>query len=470
MIKTAEQVGAIIKELRIKANMTQEQLASKILVSSQAVSKWEKGECYPDIQQLGSLCDFFAVSLDYILNGSPIIKKTKTSYRVYEIVENESSRIEITDVVPSADYSISLSILNKTDREIPLNDTFFLLLDPLGNSIEPKRQNIHNYNNVVVAPYLHRIPNFIPPKSSVLATLIYERVSDDGQLWINIPDFLSGTYYVLHSKAHGNQSQNYYGVKPTRDELVDFFNFHFKKKDEIQVNSDYPKITLDMIGELQIPNTPTYFKDHPFFFSDEVLAKVAVDDEYVDWSFTHNYVKDPIVLRQIIKKNFQKLENEIPSGHCGLIKHDSYQDFMDQEIIEFIIKMRAKYGTDYRKWTLDYINDDNIDRLKPEIIKLKYISNAELFNSKTSKVVVNQIIRESNISDINEHQVLKMKDFYKDNIEQETMDFLLSKLPISLLETLTRYKPLMSYDAWSIKKEEFFAKEQSRLDTLKRKV
>lgn len=200
------------------------------------------------------------------------------------------------------------------------------------------------------------------------------------------------------------------------------------------------------------------------------MARVAIADQYVDWSFTQSYVKDPIVLRQIVKKNYDRIEKEIPTGTCGLIKFESYQEFMDQEIIEFIIKMRAKYGIDYRKWTLDYINDDNIERLKSEIIKLNYVTNAELFSSKTSKAVVNQIIRESCTIDINEHQVLKMKDFYKDNIEQETMDFLLSKLPITLLETLTRYKPLMSYDAWSIKKEEFFDKEQSRLDTLKRKV
>ena len=471
MIKTAEQVGAIIKELRNSANMTQEQLASKIQISSQAVSKWEKGESYPDIQQLGSLCDLFGVSLDYLMNDTIGKKQKKTSFRVFEIIENDNCKIEIMDVIINADYNIVLSILNKTDTEMTLKHNYFLLLDTQGNSIEPKKKNVSIYNDGLAATELfHIIPSFVPPKASVQVSLFYEKVIDEGQLWINIPNFLDGAHYVLLSHLHMPHRLRYQISKFTKQEIVDFYNFHFKKEDYVNEIQDLPKITLDIIEDLTFPKNSTFYKDHQVLFADEVLEEVATIDEYVDWNFTTRYVKSPLVLREIVKKNYKKIEDDIATGRGGILKSDSLLDFMDHEIVEFIIKLRAKYLKDYRKWTLEYIDDNNIDKLKAEIMSMKYITNAQLFESKVSKSIINQIIRESDISDINEHQVIKLEKYYKDFIEQETMDFLLSHLQIDNIETLTRFKQFMSHNAWLIQKEEYFANEQSKLDALKKNI
>ncbi|MBQ4425100.1 MAG: helix-turn-helix transcriptional regulator [Lachnospiraceae bacterium] len=42
-------VGGKIKELRLRAGRTQEALASELGVTAQAVSRWEKEICYPDM-------------------------------------------------------------------------------------------------------------------------------------------------------------------------------------------------------------------------------------------------------------------------------------------------------------------------------------------------------------------------------------------------------------------------------------
>ena len=44
-----ETIGKKIKELRIKNNLTQQELASKLNVTYQAVSKWENGKNLPDL-------------------------------------------------------------------------------------------------------------------------------------------------------------------------------------------------------------------------------------------------------------------------------------------------------------------------------------------------------------------------------------------------------------------------------------
>ena len=56
-------------QYRKKYNLSQEELASKIGVSRQAVSKWERAEASPDTDNLILLADIYGVSLDELLKG-----------------------------------------------------------------------------------------------------------------------------------------------------------------------------------------------------------------------------------------------------------------------------------------------------------------------------------------------------------------------------------------------------------------
>ena len=58
------QIGGKIKSLRLAKSMTQEQLAQKLGVSAQAVSKWESSTNMPDIQILPDLAVIFGISID----------------------------------------------------------------------------------------------------------------------------------------------------------------------------------------------------------------------------------------------------------------------------------------------------------------------------------------------------------------------------------------------------------------------
>ncbi len=62
-------LGTRIAEQRKKRQMTQEELASTLGVSSQAVSKWEKDINFPDLTLLMEMGDLFGVSLDYLVKG-----------------------------------------------------------------------------------------------------------------------------------------------------------------------------------------------------------------------------------------------------------------------------------------------------------------------------------------------------------------------------------------------------------------
>lgn len=60
-------IGEKIKELRVKNNMTQKNLADRLFVTAQAVSRWEKGEVEPSLSTVAILAQIFGVSTDEII-------------------------------------------------------------------------------------------------------------------------------------------------------------------------------------------------------------------------------------------------------------------------------------------------------------------------------------------------------------------------------------------------------------------
>ena len=63
-------VAENLQVLRKRKGITQEQLADELGVSRQAISKWETGEAFPEMDKLIALCDKFGVSCDTLLRGT----------------------------------------------------------------------------------------------------------------------------------------------------------------------------------------------------------------------------------------------------------------------------------------------------------------------------------------------------------------------------------------------------------------
>lgn len=70
-------IGEKLKELRYERRITQEQLADVLGVSCQSVSRWELGACYPDIELLPVIANYFDVSLDDLMGMQDIRSEKK---------------------------------------------------------------------------------------------------------------------------------------------------------------------------------------------------------------------------------------------------------------------------------------------------------------------------------------------------------------------------------------------------------
>lgn len=80
-----QKIGIFIQELRKRKSLTQIQLAERLNVSYQAVSKWERGETLPDTSLLVDLATILETSVDNILNGGRTIMDYSKKISVKEI-------------------------------------------------------------------------------------------------------------------------------------------------------------------------------------------------------------------------------------------------------------------------------------------------------------------------------------------------------------------------------------------------
>lgn len=72
-----------LKKYRIMKNLTQEDVASYLGLTAQSISKWERGECYPDITFLPALANIFETSID-LLVGMDTIRAQETRYNIHK--------------------------------------------------------------------------------------------------------------------------------------------------------------------------------------------------------------------------------------------------------------------------------------------------------------------------------------------------------------------------------------------------
>ena len=79
-------IGRYIQHLRKASGMTQKELAEKLNISFQAVSKWENGDALPDTGLLLELSDILNTTVDKLLNGGSVAAPERRMMRLEDVV------------------------------------------------------------------------------------------------------------------------------------------------------------------------------------------------------------------------------------------------------------------------------------------------------------------------------------------------------------------------------------------------
>lgn len=115
-----------LQQLRKQNNLTQEQLAEQLYVSRSAISKWESGKGYPNIESLKCIAKLFSVSIDELLSGEELISLAETENRsnlkkIYSFISGILDIIAIAFIVlplygkSDGSYIHSVNLLSFTE-------------------------------------------------------------------------------------------------------------------------------------------------------------------------------------------------------------------------------------------------------------------------------------------------------------------------------------------------------------------
>ena len=145
-----------LQELRRKKGVTQEEVATAIFVSRTAVSKWESGRGYPNIDSLKNLANYYGVTIDELLSTQELIaameeenKQTKKHFRdlVFGLIDISVILLFILPLFAlrsgNAVQSVSLSQLSSVKLYVKIIYYFMVCLVVLFGVLTLSLQNFN---------------------------------------------------------------------------------------------------------------------------------------------------------------------------------------------------------------------------------------------------------------------------------------------------------------------------------------
>ena len=109
-----EKIGKFISECRKEKQLTQEQLAVQLGVTSKSISKWENGNCLPDASKYKSLCEILGITVNELFSGERLSSETDNEAKDY-LVDLLASRIYDVDCgVSYEDFKNALLRMSET--------------------------------------------------------------------------------------------------------------------------------------------------------------------------------------------------------------------------------------------------------------------------------------------------------------------------------------------------------------------
>ena len=231
-------LGKIMKQLRKEAFLSQEQLAAKLNITAQAVSKWENEESYPDILFLPKIAAIFGVKIDELFDY-----QAESAYQQIESMLEKERYFTNTEFTKSENFLLEQLSTNPNDLHAltVLGDLYHEYAKRLDEKaatytkqaimINPDNKDLHNtFHNAMhggnldwnVANHSELIQfyqNFIQEHPTITRAYLYllDNLIDDGRLdeakkvlerrSAVIQDCFNDFYRILiHESLHGFQS------------------------------------------------------------------------------------------------------------------------------------------------------------------------------------------------------------------------------------------------------------------------
>lgn len=182
-----------LKQLRKGKEITQEKLADVLNVTGQTISRWELGICYPDLELLPAIANFFGVSIDILLSNDASSKekdleKFKKLIDTFSVIDGEQ-----------------IEFVKSYCQRYPENDYYaFMLVAVIKDYFVTKGPNMDQY-----MPLLHKTAQrLLETQYRNFAIQTMAMVCDEKDLskWLNLSPYSGfSRRYCWVARAHAHQ-------------------------------------------------------------------------------------------------------------------------------------------------------------------------------------------------------------------------------------------------------------------------
>lgn len=186
-----------LKLFRTSIGLTQEELAEKLNVSRQAITKWEAGDGMPDIENLKQLSELFNVTIDELVKENKTIKiKGKYSYKEEIDIDHtkhfdiKTSDIYEMNIKPNSEETVKIELYS--DEEENIEELYKIKFDNRYDRLDININGKSECEDIVINMYLpEKYINEIELKSKMKTLNIFDlelkKIEYDGKLkYLNV--------------------------------------------------------------------------------------------------------------------------------------------------------------------------------------------------------------------------------------------------------------------------------------------
>ncbi len=188
-----------LKMLRKESGFTQEELAEKLNVSRQAITKWESGEGTPDIENLKLISNLFNTTIDNLIKEEKNVNiENLNKFKFSEELEiNHTKHFDINlgnfeevNILPNSEETVRIELLSSKYEN--LDELFKVKFDDLYNKLDIDVKNNKKIDNIIFniylpEKYIEEIELNTKIKSLNISNLEISKLEFDGELkYINV--------------------------------------------------------------------------------------------------------------------------------------------------------------------------------------------------------------------------------------------------------------------------------------------
>ncbi len=249
-------IGEKIKKLRRERDLTQEEVAAHMGISFQAISKWERGDGYPDITMLPALSNYFKISVDELIGMDEIT----SAKRLEEINQawNENRKLK--------KHKENVALMKEALKEYPNNplllSQLYTSLERLDGSESEKRANLKE--SITVQEQILRYCDDSEMRGAALFNIAdaYWRYGDQEKA-IEYAKKLPNLFKTRETALvliYKDQEKKHTIAKYTLDEIAWLLSFHLNALAETENDKSYNEKTLKILDILFDGNESDFVK------------------------------------------------------------------------------------------------------------------------------------------------------------------------------------------------------------------